>query len=152
MSKTTKDTGKTLKASEPELTEAEAAAVLAVREKRRSHVRAPDLRLDFDEGKRSLTVGHKGKEPLAAAGFKVITTMTVWGREVAKHTISTKAMCLPRYGYATTATVRSMQMLTLTDPMMQTKVHLRIYFPIISLPPFISTHFIRCQFNLKDLN
>ncbi|WP_157770096.1 hypothetical protein [Ruegeria marisrubri] len=69
MSKTTKDTGKTLKPSEPELTEAEAAAVLAVREKRRSHVRAPDLRLDFDEGKRSLTVGHKGKEPLAATAL-----------------------------------------------------------------------------------
>lgn len=69
MSQTTKDTGKTLMASQPDLTEFEAAAVSTLRKKRRSHVRAPNMKLDIDEENQNLIVGHKGMEPMAAAAL-----------------------------------------------------------------------------------
>lgn len=62
MSKTKKDLPSTL----PELTEPETAAIAALREKRRSRVRAPDLELTFNEEARALSIGHKERDSASA--------------------------------------------------------------------------------------
>ncbi|WP_419739398.1 hypothetical protein [Ruegeria sp.] len=63
MSKAQKDKSNDLQTTNSELTEAETNAVADLRERKKSRVRAPDLKLDFDEDTRRLKVGHKGKDP-----------------------------------------------------------------------------------------
>ncbi len=69
MSKTHKDSGNDQQTKGSELTEAETNAVADLRERKRSRVRAPDIKLDFDEDTRTLTVGHKRKDPTAACAL-----------------------------------------------------------------------------------
>lgn len=69
MSKTQKDKGNDQQTKGSELTEAETNVVADLRERKRSRVRAPDIKLDFDEDTRRLTVGHKGKDPMAACAL-----------------------------------------------------------------------------------
>ncbi|WP_170448984.1 hypothetical protein [Ruegeria arenilitoris] len=69
MTKAPKDEGNDLQTKNSELTEAETIAVADLRERKRSRVRAPDIKLDFDEGTRRLTVGHKGNDPTTACAL-----------------------------------------------------------------------------------
>ncbi len=63
MSKAQKDKSNDLQTTNFELTEAETNAIADLRERKKSRVRAPNIKLDFDEDTRRLTVGHKGKDP-----------------------------------------------------------------------------------------
>ncbi|NOD90987.1 MULTISPECIES: hypothetical protein [unclassified Ruegeria] len=69
MSKTQKDSGNDQQPKGSELTEAETNAVADLRERKRSRVRAPDIKLDFEEETRRLIVGHKGTDPNAACAL-----------------------------------------------------------------------------------
>ncbi|WP_171206132.1 hypothetical protein [Ruegeria sp. HKCCA0235A] len=69
MSKTQKDNGNDLLTKGSELTEAEINAVADLRDRKKTRVRAPDIKLDFDEDTRRLTVGHKGKDPTVACAL-----------------------------------------------------------------------------------
>ncbi|WP_171136654.1 hypothetical protein [Ruegeria sp. HKCCC1038] len=77
MSKKEKDTGKDLQTKGSELTEVEINAIADLKERKRSHVRAPDIKLDFDEETRSLTVGHKEKNPTSACALAMHELGTV---------------------------------------------------------------------------
>ncbi|WP_171208764.1 MULTISPECIES: hypothetical protein [unclassified Ruegeria] len=77
MIKTEKDTGKDLETKGSELTELETNAIADLKERKRSHVRAPDIELDFDEETRSLTVGHKEKNPTSACALAMHELGTV---------------------------------------------------------------------------
>ncbi len=80
MSKTKKDADNQLGPKKQDLTAAETAAVSKLHEKRRSHVRAPDMKLDFDAEGRKLTVEHKSKEPIAATALAMHELGTVDNR------------------------------------------------------------------------
>lgn len=69
MSKTQEDKRNDLQTQNCELTEAETNAIADLRERKRSRVQAPDIKLDFEEETRRLTVGHKGKDPTAACAL-----------------------------------------------------------------------------------
>ncbi|CUK08561.1 hypothetical protein RUE5091_03096 [Ruegeria denitrificans] len=69
MSKTQKDSGSDLQTKNSELTETETNAIADLKERKRSRVRALDIKLDFEEETRRLTVGHKGKDPNAACAL-----------------------------------------------------------------------------------
>ncbi len=77
MSKTLKDDGNELQTNNSELTEAETNAIADLKARKRSGVRAPDIKLDFDEDTRRLTVGHKGKDPNAACALAMHELGTV---------------------------------------------------------------------------
>ncbi len=77
MSKTPKDNGKDLLTKNSELTEAETNAIADLKERKRSRVQSPDIKLDFDEDTRRLTVGHKGKDPTAACALAMHELGTV---------------------------------------------------------------------------
>lgn len=77
MSKVQKDNGNDLQTKDPELTEAETNAIADLRERKKSRVRAPDIKLDFDEESRRLTVGHKGKDPTPACALAMHELGTV---------------------------------------------------------------------------
>uniref|UniRef100_UPI00261E1A12 hypothetical protein n=1 Tax=uncultured Ruegeria sp. TaxID=259304 RepID=UPI00261E1A12 len=77
MSKTQKDKGNDLQTKNSELTEAETYAIADLKERKKSSVRAPDIKLDFDEEARRLTVGHKGKDPKAACALAMHELGTV---------------------------------------------------------------------------
>ncbi|SLN67150.1 hypothetical protein [Ruegeria meonggei] len=69
MSKSQKDNGNDLQTKNSELTQAETNAIADLRDRKRSGVRAPDIKLDFEEETRRLTVGHKAKDPNAASAL-----------------------------------------------------------------------------------
>ncbi len=69
MSKTQNDSGNDLQTKNSELTEAEVNAIADLRARKRSRVRAPDIKLDLEEETRRLTVGHKEKDPNAACAL-----------------------------------------------------------------------------------
>ncbi len=77
MSKTRKDNGNDLQTKNSELTDAETNAIADLKERKRPVVRAPDIKLDFDEDTRRLTVGHKGKDPNAACALAMHELGTV---------------------------------------------------------------------------
>ncbi len=77
MSKTQKDNGNDLLTKNSELTEAETNAIADLRDRKRLRVRAPDIKLDFAEDTRRLTVGHKGKDPRAACALSMQELGTV---------------------------------------------------------------------------
>ncbi|KUJ76661.1 hypothetical protein [Ruegeria profundi] len=77
MSKAHNDSDNELQPRHQELTEAETTAVLAVQEKYQNQVRAPDLKFEFDEEKRNLTVGHQDKEPSDATALAMHELGTV---------------------------------------------------------------------------
>ena len=80
MSKTRTNTRNQLLPKKKELTEAETAAVTTLREKRQSHVRPPDMTLDFNEESQTLNVGHKDKQPVAATALAMHELGTVDNR------------------------------------------------------------------------
>ncbi|CUH42329.1 hypothetical protein [Ruegeria atlantica] len=69
MSNTQKDLGGDIQRTESELTQAETNAIADLRDRKRSGIRAPDIKLDFDEETRRLTVGHKAKDPNVACAL-----------------------------------------------------------------------------------
>lgn len=77
MSKSQKNSGNELRTKNSELNEAEINAVADLRERKKSRVRAPDIKLDFNEDTRRLTVGHKGKDPTAACALAMHELGTV---------------------------------------------------------------------------
>ncbi|CUJ99540.1 hypothetical protein RUE5091_02056 [Ruegeria denitrificans] len=77
MSKTQKDSGSDLQTKNSELTETETNAIADLKERKRSRVRALDIKLDFEEETRRLTVGHKGKDPNAACALAMHELGTV---------------------------------------------------------------------------
>ncbi|AXT27163.1 hypothetical protein D1823_11580 [Ruegeria sp. AD91A] len=77
MSKTQNDKGNDLQTKNSELTEAETNAIVDLKERKKSSVRAPDIKLDFDEDTRRLTVGHKEKDPKAACALAMHELGTV---------------------------------------------------------------------------
>ncbi len=77
MSKTQKDSGNELRTMKSELTDTETNAIADLKERKKSRVRAPDIKLDFEEETRRLTVGHKGKDPKAACALAMHELGTV---------------------------------------------------------------------------
>ena len=77
MSKAQKDSGNELRTMKSELTDTETNAIADLKERKKSRVRAPDIKLDFEEETRRLTVGHKGKDPKAACALAMHELGTV---------------------------------------------------------------------------
>lgn len=77
MTKTKKDQRGEVQTKSSEFTEAEINAIADLRVRKKSRVRAPDIKLDFDEETRSLTIGHKEKDPMAACALAMQELGTV---------------------------------------------------------------------------